>query len=313
MIPFLRVFFISMALLLTAGAQEISLFNGKDLAGWEGRQEFWSVQDGAITAKTTKDNRPSSFTSLVWRGGEVSDFEFSCDFRIISGETPGSRFGGIQFRGTIVNANYFTVGGYNVDMDYGNGFTGKLVWKMTARSCGNGILRGQKVVVTDDAAAKRLKYDITGKLGTEDAFRKAVKRDDWNQCKIVALGEHLQVFIDGVQTVDVVDRSAVVPKSGVLALSLYFGPIATFQFRNLTLKKLASNAVLADSTIAEDAMKTRVYTDKNGRTFRASLVSVNGNTVKLKGEDGRVITCNMSDLCTADTAYLLKAAAQQSR
>ena len=30
-----------------------SLFNGKDLAGWEGNLTFWSVRDGAITGQTT--------------------------------------------------------------------------------------------------------------------------------------------------------------------------------------------------------------------------------------------------------------------
>ena len=40
----------------TAQAQEFqSLFNGKDLSGWAGKTEFWSVKDGAIFGQTTKD------------------------------------------------------------------------------------------------------------------------------------------------------------------------------------------------------------------------------------------------------------------
>ena len=293
-----------MVLALNAGAQEISLFNGKDLTGWSGRPEFWSVQDGAITARMTPENRTQNFTSLVWQGGEVSDFEFSCELRIIPEGTPGLRVGGIQFRGKVVNTDYFSVSGYNVDLDYGNGYTGKLVWKMAPRSCGNGVLRGQKVVITDDAAAKSLKFEVTGKLGNDAEFHKAVQRDGWNSCKIVAVGEHLQIFIAGVQTVDAIDRSGVEPKSGVLALSLYFGPIGTFQFRNLTLKKLAPDAAAA----GESGTVSRVYTDKSGRTFRATLVAVDGQTAKLKGEDGRVVTVSMSDLCGADVAYLRKVA-----
>ena len=34
------------------------LFDGKTLENWDGNPEFWSVQDGAITGITTKDNRP---------------------------------------------------------------------------------------------------------------------------------------------------------------------------------------------------------------------------------------------------------------
>mgnify|MGYP003327852569 CR=1 FL=1 len=29
------------------------IFNGKDLDGWDGNPDFWSVKDGAITGQTT--------------------------------------------------------------------------------------------------------------------------------------------------------------------------------------------------------------------------------------------------------------------
>src|SRR5262245_39454837 len=35
----------------------VKLFNGKDLSGWKGDLTYWSVEDGAITAKTTADSR----------------------------------------------------------------------------------------------------------------------------------------------------------------------------------------------------------------------------------------------------------------
>ena len=50
------------------------IFNGKDLTGWEGLPQFWSVQDGAITGKTDDDNVVDPNTFIVWQGGEVSDF-----------------------------------------------------------------------------------------------------------------------------------------------------------------------------------------------------------------------------------------------
>ena len=39
-----------------------SMFNGKDLTGWDGEPGYWSVEDGAITGKTTAEkplDRPS--------------------------------------------------------------------------------------------------------------------------------------------------------------------------------------------------------------------------------------------------------------
>jgi hypothetical protein len=42
-----------------------SLFNGTDLTGWEGEPTLWSVQDGAITGKTTKEHPAKSNTFLI--------------------------------------------------------------------------------------------------------------------------------------------------------------------------------------------------------------------------------------------------------
>ncbi|HRQ89367.1 MAG TPA: DUF1080 domain-containing protein, partial [Bacteroidia bacterium] len=41
------------------------LFNGKDLTGWSGLPQFWSVQDGAIVGETTEANPTAGNTFLV--------------------------------------------------------------------------------------------------------------------------------------------------------------------------------------------------------------------------------------------------------
>ena len=43
------------ALSLPAMAEDVPLFNGTDLSGWEGNRELWSVRDGAITGITPPD------------------------------------------------------------------------------------------------------------------------------------------------------------------------------------------------------------------------------------------------------------------
>lgn len=48
-----------MAALGPAAAEERALFNGKDLAGWTGVDRFWTVEDGAVTARHPGHTRPS--------------------------------------------------------------------------------------------------------------------------------------------------------------------------------------------------------------------------------------------------------------
>src|SRR4051794_34704608 len=70
-----------------------SLFNGKDLTGWEGRPEHWSVEDGAITGKTTKEHPAKGNNFLIWRpngtNGIVSDFKLSLSYKIVPNNDKG--------------------------------------------------------------------------------------------------------------------------------------------------------------------------------------------------------------------------------
>src|SRR5688500_4057057 len=69
-----------------------SLFNGKDLTGWEGRPEHCSVKDEALTGISTKEHPAEGNNFLIWRGGPVDDFELRFSYRIIGGNS------GIQYR-----------------------------------------------------------------------------------------------------------------------------------------------------------------------------------------------------------------------
>ena len=48
----------------------VSMFNGKDLTGWEGKPGGWWVEDGAITSRSTKEKPCKKHHYLMWRGGK---------------------------------------------------------------------------------------------------------------------------------------------------------------------------------------------------------------------------------------------------
>src|SRR5919201_593824 len=110
-----------------------SLFNGKDLAGWDGNPKFWSVKDGAITGQTTAENPLKENTFLIWRNGTVDDFELRLSYRLVGGNS------GVQYRSK--DLGNWVVAGYQADMEAGKKFTGILYEER-----GRGILaeRGQK-------------------------------------------------------------------------------------------------------------------------------------------------------------------------
>ena len=42
-------------------SETIKLFNGKDLDGWEGFEEYWSVKDGVIVGKNKDEVKVSTY------------------------------------------------------------------------------------------------------------------------------------------------------------------------------------------------------------------------------------------------------------
>ncbi|MHB9008585.1 MAG: 3-keto-disaccharide hydrolase, partial [Limisphaerales bacterium] len=64
-----------------------SIFNGKDLSGWDGNPKLWSVKDGAITGQTTAENPTSGNTFIIWREGLLDDFELRFSYRMVGGNS----------------------------------------------------------------------------------------------------------------------------------------------------------------------------------------------------------------------------------
>jgi len=216
----------------SAEADFKSLFNGKDLSNWKGRTNHWSVEDGCITGTTSKENpaKGNNFLILQQDGNNatVTDFEarFSYKFSSDWGNS------GLQYRSQALPN--FVVHGYQADFEVGKTYSGILY-----EEGGRGILaeRGEKVVLHDDNG--KLKKEVVGKLGDSKAIQANIKQGDWNDYVVIVQGNHIQHFINGMQTVDVTDeQESKAAKSGVLALQLHAGEPMKVQFKNVRIKEL---------------------------------------------------------------------------
>ncbi len=218
------------------------LFNGKDLTGWSGNPDLWSVQDGTIQGITKADPKLTHNTFLVWTNGDVADFELRFSYKIVNGNS------GVQYRSKVLRqgAQGPIVGGYQADFEAGKTYSGILYEEQ-----GRGILaqRGQKTVIKADAAdPKKHKVEVAGSVGDTKEIQAQIKHEEWNDYVIIAKGNHVQHFINGAQTVDVTDEhEAKAPKSGVLALQIHVGPPMNVQFKNLRMKNLGKDSAAADT------------------------------------------------------------------
>ncbi|MHC4708083.1 MAG: family 16 glycoside hydrolase [Planctomycetota bacterium] len=215
-----------LGLAATVAAEESGfkpIFDGKTLNGWKSpNMSYFSVTDGAITARATRQNPCKANQFLVWQLGKLDDFELKLKYRISGTQSANS---GIQIRSLIADDGHAV--GYQADIDIAGKYAGCL-YDEHAR----GMLaqRGQKTVIKSDGiriySYRRLPDNL-------------IKKDDWNDYHIIALGNRITLKVNGKVTAELIDGDEKNRDlSGALALQLHSGPPMTVQFKDIQLKRL---------------------------------------------------------------------------
>lgn len=159
-----------------------SIFNGKDLSGWDGDPRLWSVKDGVIHGETTKDNKAKGNTFLIWKDGTLKDFELRLSFRCTNTNNSG-----IQYRSKHIAAgkanNKWVVRGYQHEIRNEN----KLP-SVSGFIYGEGIGRGRMCLVGDKAVwdDETDKKKVLETLISAEEYTKLFKLDEWNDVVIIA-------------------------------------------------------------------------------------------------------------------------------
>ena len=214
-------------------AAEEQLFNGKDLTNWDGDPRLWSVRDGVIRGETTAENPARGNTFLIYKGPAAADFELRLMFRLNAANNSG-----VQYRSRHVTdgnlRNQWVVRGYQgeirneIDLPNVSGFI-----------YDEGGKRGRLCLVGEKAVWENGKKTVTGTTCTPEQFKKAFKLDDWNEYTIVAKGDTIKQFINGVQTVEFTDREqGTALKEGIIALQLHAGKPMWAEFKDIRVKEL---------------------------------------------------------------------------
>lgn len=149
-----------------AGEGWLPLISGESLAGWKAEPEYWKVEPGGLLHGVTPGTDEHHY---AYTEKSYSDFELHADVKLVGNNS------GICIR--LAPTSFDNVPGYQVDM--GEGYWGAL-WEERGR--------GKLVDYPTDAAAR------------------LVHKDDWNHYYIRAEGHHIQAWLNGVKTIDIVDE-----------------------------------------------------------------------------------------------------------
>ncbi|MFN0199581.1 MAG: DUF1080 domain-containing protein [Planctomycetaceae bacterium] len=176
------------------------LFNGKDLTGWEGNFDLWKVENECIVG----DSPGIEHNQFLATKEKFDDFELRLEFRLKDGI--GNT--GVQFRSKRVEDST-EVEGYQADI-------GEKYW-----GC-----------LYDESRRKRVLVQAP------DELNDVLKKDDWNTYVIRAECDHVQLSINGFQSVDYVEQEAEIASDGIIALQVHSGKPLKIEFRNIRIKRL---------------------------------------------------------------------------
>ena len=200
------LFLLAVALTTSAQAAAETLFDGKTFAGWEGDiAKTWRIEDGALVGGSLAESVPTN--QFLATTKSYTNFDLKLKFKLIGKE--GFINAGIQFRSTRI-PNHYEMIGYQADL--GEGFYGSLYDES----------RRNKVLAAAD----------------KGALASVLKLNDWNEYRIRCEGPRVQLWINGVQTIDYTETEPSIPQSGKIALQIHGGGKAEAWYKDLVLEPL---------------------------------------------------------------------------
>ena len=207
-----EVRFLLLAAIISAGspiaqppaADAVSIFDGKSFQGWEGNLKIFRIEDNAIVGGSlTEKIARNEFLCTTTRYG---DFELRLKVKLVGGDAANA---GIQFRTSRIPNNH-EVAGYQADM--GTGWWGALYDES----------RRNKVLTGPDQAR----------------MKTVVRTGEWNDYTIRAEGNRIQLWINGVQTVDYTEEDPKIESSGVICPQIHSGPPSEAWYKDITIRTL---------------------------------------------------------------------------
>jgi hypothetical protein len=133
----------------------IKPFNGEDLTGWDGAEGLWRVSNGTIIGETTSKRPLEHHSYLIWRGGEVEDFELRLKFRI-SRQRGNS---GVQYRSRDLGNH--NVAGYQCNIQTTRPGATAVLEEMKETDCSTGSTVTSRSMSSTMTARSRRRRDCS--------------------------------------------------------------------------------------------------------------------------------------------------------
>ena len=257
------------------GGEAVAIFDGKTLQGWEADPQRWRVEGGAIVGEIAPGQSMAKNNWIIWRGGELKDFELNLKFKISGASAANS---GIQIRAQATDTQH--VAGYQADLDMGATWLGRLYDEH-----GRALLveRGSRVAL--DAGGNR----SSTVFAPADKYAVLFRKNAWNDYRIVAIGPRIAVFVNGTLFSELKDeQTGQRDLSGSLAFQLHAGPETRVEFRDIFLETLSADDPRLGEFAIQDSPSESENSDADVTAIKVGVLplSDSGSPLNLDFETG---------------------------
>ena len=230
--------FFSIVLFMSCGTpDELKLFNGKSLEGWEGSNSIFRVEKGAIVGGNLENPIDKSYYLCTEQ--KYENFELKLSAKFITNDINTN--GGISFRAKRV-PNSSEVMGYQADIGYIDAPVIAQFSDFTPRdTTGLYPLWGSLVDENRPDTSRYPRPDIFPviffKVADKELMEEIIDPFDWNEISIKANGPDIEIKINGVTTAQYTEKGDI-PSSGYICLQAHSGGPYEIWYKNIVLNQL---------------------------------------------------------------------------
>ncbi|HEY2952989.1 MAG TPA: DUF1080 domain-containing protein [Verrucomicrobiae bacterium] len=174
----------------------ISLFNGRDLTGWNYNPYVWSASNGVIVARAPVDSRPTVHV-MAWAGGEVDDFELRLKLRTMANDNSG-----VPVRARWAQQRWFP--GYQAEIHGQN--SGLFIIAGPGRERKLSRAGWRTIAGEENGVDTLLSIEPLPDADKIPAARMAVENGEWCDFGIVAQASRFIIQLNGVTVTDTRDE-----------------------------------------------------------------------------------------------------------
>lgn len=195
--------------LAAAEAEFPSLFDGKSFTDWEGdTTTTWRIENGELVAGTLDKRQPRNEFLSTTRS--YRDFELRLKWKV-EGDR-GQVNGGVQFRSRCIPMHHEMIG---YQADFGADHDGALY---------------------DESRRNR----FLARPAADVAKQVTKPTGEWNDYVIRAEGKRVQIWLNGIRTVDYLETDPDVAGDGMIAVQIHAGGPLVVHYKEIALKELGA-------------------------------------------------------------------------